>query len=87
MTAPRNQLTKKVTEAFATPWDPDRPTRVEIVESDGLVGLRFFAQRRSGEWALVHEEPSVYLASETDADDLLARGLSIFLMKHPTWPV
>lgn len=87
MTTPRAWLAKKLSEAVATPWDPDRPTRVELVDQGGLAGLRFFALKRSGEWVMVHEEPPVPLASETDADDLLARGLSTFLMKHPTWPV
>ncbi|TQF80830.1 hypothetical protein FK498_05780 [Elioraea sp. Yellowstone] len=79
-------LARKLSEATETPWDPDRPTRVELVECGAGVGLRFFAMKRTGEWVMVHEEPSVPLATEADADDLLARGLSIFLMNHPTWP-
>lgn len=80
-------LEKKLAEAFAQQWDANRATRVEIVRAvDDAAGLRFSTQKSDGSWAVVHEEPPIRLATETDADDLLARGLSIFLMKHPAWP-
>ncbi len=79
-------LESKLFEAFAEEWDPERPTRAEIVGDGNRIGLHFFAKRRDGSWTLVHDEPAIHLATETDAADLLARGLSIFLMKHPGWP-
>jgi hypothetical protein len=82
----RAVLDRKLAESFAQEWDPARPTRAEIVEHDGSVGLRFFARKPDGTWVVVHEEASVAVATEIDADDLLARGLSTFLMKHPAWP-
>jgi hypothetical protein len=82
----RTVLERKLAESFAEEWDPARPTRVETVESDGAVGLRFFARKPDGAWIAVHDEAPVLLATETDVDDLLARGLSTFLMKHPAWP-
>ena len=82
----RAALERKLAESFAEQWDPARPTRVETVEHDGAVGLRFFARKSDGNWVAVHDEPPVVLATEVDIDDLLANGLSTFLMKHPAWP-
>ncbi len=50
-------LARKLSEATETPWDPDRPTRVELVEDGARIGLRFLAMKRTGEWVMVHEEP------------------------------
>jgi len=79
-------LERKLAESFAEEWDLARPTRVETIESDGAIGLRFFARKPDGVWVMVHDETPVPLEREIDIDDLLARGLSIFLMKHPAWP-
>ena len=79
-------LNRKLAELFREEWDPARPTRVETVERDGAVGLRFFVRKSDGTWVTVHDEPPVVLVTEADVDDLLARGLSTFLMKHPAWP-
>jgi hypothetical protein len=79
-------LDRKLAESFAEEWDPARPTRVETMEHDGAVGLRFFVSKSDGSWVTVHDEPPVVLTTEVDVDDLLASGLSTFLMKHPAWP-
>lgn len=79
-------LDRKLAESFAEEWDPARPTRVETIDRDGAVGLRFFARKSDGTWVKVHDEPAVALVTEVDVDDLLASGLSTFLMKHPAWP-
>jgi len=79
-------LRKKLAEAFAEQWDPLRPTRVEIIEEDDLVGLRLLAMDGDGGWHTVHQEPPLVLTSYAEVDDLLARSLSIFLMEHPRWP-
>ncbi|GJL61926.1 MAG: hypothetical protein NPIRA04_05800 [Nitrospirales bacterium] len=78
-------VTKKLTESFEEQWDRDRPTRFEVVEWGEKVGLLLFAQKSDGNWSLIHDEPPIYLETEVDVDDLLARALSIFLMKHPEW--
>lgn len=82
----RPYLDTKLQQAFSEEWDADRPTRVEIFEEGGATGLRFLARRRDGSWSPVHEEPPVALATPGDVDDMLARALSVFLMKHPGWP-
>lgn len=82
----RLYLDSKVRQAFAEEWDPLRPARVEVIGEGAEAGLRFLARRRDGSWSVVHEEPPVALVTNQDVDDLLARGLSIFLMKHPGWP-
>ena len=82
----RTVLERKLAESFAQEWDPSRPTRVETVESNGAVGLRFLVRKGNGSWVAVHDEAPAALETETDVDDLLARGLSTFLMKHPAWP-
>jgi hypothetical protein len=82
----RRKLDQKVAESFAQEWDPARPTRAEVIEQGNAVGLRFFVQKRNGAWVAVHDESPAVLATDDDVDDLLARGLSTFLMKHPAWP-
>ena len=79
-------LSDKLSHAFSEEWDPARPTRVQVVDEGCLTGLRFFVKRRDGSWSLAHEELPVALATPADVDELLARALSIFLMKHPGWP-
>lgn len=80
------RLERLVAEADVGSWDPDRPARAVVVRDDGSAGLRFETLRRDGTWALAHEEPAVALADDAAVDDLVARALSTFLMKHPTWP-
>jgi len=86
MTTPRATLAAKLSEAFAEPWDPKRPAKAEVFDVGERVGVRFFVMTRTGEWVIVHEETPMPVLTEEDADGLLARGLSIFLMKHPAWP-
>lgn len=78
-------LQAKLQQAFSEEWDPERPTRFEIFEQSGAIGLRFIVRRQDGTWSAVHEEPPVTLLSPDEVDDLLARALSVFLMKHPGW--
>jgi hypothetical protein len=86
LTLLRSFLDQKLAESFAEEWDPARPTRAEVIESDGSLGLRFFVRKADGSWIVFYEEPAVPLTTNSDVDDLLARGLSVFLMKHPAWP-
>lgn len=79
-------LTTKLGQSFSEEWDPNRPTRVEVIEESGATGLCFLARRRDGTWSSVHEESPVPLETSADVDNMLARGLSLFLMKHPSWP-
>ena len=79
-------LKTKLSQAFSAEWDPRRPTRVDVIDESGLIGLRFFVKGRDGSWLLAHEESLVSLESPADVDRLLARALSVFLMKHPRWP-
>ena len=79
-------LMSKLNQAFCEEWDASRLTRVEVVEQNDLTGVRFLVRRRDGSWSIAHEEPPVALVTPEDVDTLLARGLSIFLMKHPCWP-
>jgi hypothetical protein len=82
----RAYLNLKLQQSFSEEWDPERPTRFEVVDEGWVTGLRFFTRLRDGSWSLVHEEPPVPLATPEDVDDMLARGLSVFLMNHPGWP-
>jgi hypothetical protein len=82
----RALLDKKINEAFCREWHPQRRSRAEVFDADNGTGLRLFVQRRDGSWVQVHKEPPVVLEDEDDVSDLLARGLSAFLMKHPEWP-
>lgn len=82
----RGYLEKKMREAFQDEWDPKRPTSFEFIGDGNVVGLRFYKRRQDGSLQLVYEEPPTSLTSKKCVDDLIARGLSIFLMKHPSWP-
>lgn len=82
----RAWVEKKLSEAFAEEWDPRRPSTVEVVEEGQRIGLRFRVSGSKGVWKDIHDEPPVEIATARDAEDLVARGLSIFLMKHPVWP-
>lgn len=71
--------------AFAEDWDPVRPTSAELFLSENKIGIRFFIRRNDLPAYVVHEEVASFLESREDADDFIARALSNFLMKHPTW--
>ena len=58
----------------------------QVADDAVIAGLAFLVQSKAGSWVEMHREPAAKLASEAEVDDLLARGLSIFLMKHPSWP-
>jgi hypothetical protein len=79
-------LDRKLGQAFSIPWDEQRVARAQVVEDRDLFGLSFFVQKRNGQWIEVHREPCVPLSNESEIDDLVARGLSTFLMCHPSWP-
>jgi hypothetical protein len=89
----RDKLERKLAEARASTWEHTQPLEIalDLDESDAgdgsvVAGARYLVQKRSGEWVTVHEEPAVKMSDEIAVDDFLARGLSIFLMKHPSWP-
>jgi len=82
----RALVDKKIAEAFRKEWHPQRPSRADIFETNDAIGLRFYVQNKDACWTLVHEEPPVSLADEIQAEDLVARGISSFLMEHPLWP-
>lgn len=89
MNAPFNAraaLKKKLEEAFTEQWDDQRPTRAEIIEDDGGLGLALDVQSRDGTWHRITESPVKALMSQEDVDDLLAENLSMFLEKHYAWP-
>ena len=85
-------LRKKIRQALEEPWSHTPPISIQLSQiksaPDGLitVGASYLVQQRDGTDAVVHDEAPVTLADEQAADDFLARGLSSFLMKHPTWP-
>jgi len=79
-------IQKKLDEGFQKKWHPQRLSRAEVFEINEAIGLRFYVQNKNVCWILVHDEPPVELADETQAEDLVARGISSFLMKHPLWP-
>ena len=82
----RTYLQLKLRQAFAEEWDPNRPSRVELVEEGCSTGLRFFVRRRDQSWVTVYETSPVKLITHEDVDDLVASALSVFLMKHTNWP-
>jgi hypothetical protein len=88
-----DKLQRKVAEARASTWEHTQPLEIELdlqgdTAGDGSVvaGARYLVRKQSGEWVTVHQEPVVRLSDEVAIDDFLARGLSVFLMKHPSWP-
>lgn len=82
----RSYLDRKLRQAFSEEWDLKRPTRVEMIQIGDLIGLRFLVRRRDASWAVVYEESPVALETTAAVDEMLARALSMFLMKHPGWP-
>jgi hypothetical protein len=86
------RIERKVAEAQAARWEHSQPLAIrldpppEIADDAVIAGLVFSVQSKAGAWVEVHREPAAKLASEAEVDDLLARGLSVFLMKHPSWP-
>lgn len=83
---PSERLRTRLDQAFEIQWDPRRPTRYELLEVDGSLGLQFWAQDRSGSWHLVHSSALEVLSSDEQVDAFLASALSVFLMNHTRWP-
>jgi hypothetical protein len=87
-----DRIERKVAEAQAARWEHSQPLAIrldpppQIADDAVIAGLAFLVQSKAGAWVEMHREPAAKLASEAEVDDLLARGLSIFLMKHPSWP-
>jgi hypothetical protein len=87
-----HRLERKLDEARASPWEHGQPIAIDLdpaprVSSDAVtVGLVFRVQSSRHEWIEVHREPETEMTREDEVDDMLARGLSVFLMKHPAWP-
>lgn len=77
---------KKIDEGFQKEWHPHRQTRADVFEANNAIGLKFYVQNKDACWMLMHEETPVRLNDENQAEDLVARGISSFLMKHPLWP-
>lgn len=88
----RQRLDKACAEALATTWEHAQPVSIKLdpppklVDDALLAGAAYIVQARGGEWVEVHREPVAKMTTEDEVDDFLARGLSILLMKHPTWP-
>jgi hypothetical protein len=86
------RLERKLDEARSAHWEHTQPIAIALdpaprVAGDVITaGLVFRVQSSRREWIEVHREPQIAMRREDDVDDLLARGLSIFLMKHPAWP-
>lgn len=86
------RLERKLDEARASPWEHTQPIAIDLdpaprVSGDAVTaGLVFRVQSSRREWIEVHREPEIAMTGEDEVDDLLARGLSVFLMKHPGWP-
>jgi hypothetical protein len=86
------RVERKVAEAQSARWEHSQPVTIrldpppEISGHAVITGLAFLVQSERGSWVEIHREPAAKMASEGEVDDLLARGLSIFLMKHPSWP-
>lgn len=86
-------LEGKIAQALRQPWEHTRPISIELhpataMQPNGAVsaGIRYLVQSRDGAWVEIHGDAPVMLVDEAAVDDLLAHGLSIFLMKHPSWP-
>jgi hypothetical protein len=86
------RVERKVAEAQSARWEHSQPLAIRLdpapqISGDVVVtGLAFLVQSECGLWIEIHREATVRIACEDGVDDLLARGLSIFLMKHPSWP-
>jgi len=89
-----DRLQRKLAEAFAQGWaraegldallDPD--TAADPASGALSGGIAFRVTDRAGLWHVVHHARMENIADPVALDDWLAGGLSIFLMKHPTWP-
>lgn len=85
---------RKMAESFAASWGHRAPLtgRLEAHAAEGspngaLAGaLEIFAQAQEGEDVLIHHEAFDGVDSAEKVDDVLARALSIVLMKHANWP-
>jgi len=88
-----DDLQLKIARVMKQPWEHTQPISIELhpataMRPDGMLtaGLHYLVQGRDGAWVEVYADPPVALADDAAVDDLLAHGLSIFLMKHPSWP-
>ncbi len=64
----------------------DEGTHLDPVDGSLSGGLAFRVRDGGGVWHVIHHERMDRLHRAIDLDDALARGFSIFLMKHPSWP-
>lgn len=89
-----DRLKRKLAEAFAqgqaraegldARLDPD--TAADPASGTVSGGVSFCVTDRAGRWHVVHHARMEAITDPVALDDWLARGLSIFLMKHPIWP-
>lgn len=83
---------RKVAESQSARWEHSQLLAIWLDPSPKMagdaviVGFAFLVQSKRGSWVEIHRKPAAKLTSADEIDDLLARGLSIFLMKHPSWP-
>jgi hypothetical protein len=86
------RIERKVAEAQSARWEHSQPLAIQIdpapeISGDAVVaGFAFLVKSGPGSWIEIHREPATKMVCADEVDDLLARGLSIFLMKHPSWP-
>ncbi len=87
------RLETKLQQCRSATWEHTQPIDIRLDpkpepmgDAPIVAGVVFLVQSRSGAWIEVHREPASVLSDESAVDDMLASGLSIFLMKHPAWP-
>jgi hypothetical protein len=89
-----DELRRKLGQAFAVTWEHEEG--MDVVLDDGTAldpasgaldgGMSFRVRTHDGAWHIVHREQIENVRDSVALDDVVARGLSLFLMKHPTWP-
>jgi hypothetical protein len=87
------RLQRKLAEAAADKAEHKNVQDIQLdddtrLDGDGRLtgGLSFRVRDSKGAWHVVHRERMDGLLEASELDDVLARGISIFLMKHPSWP-
>ena len=88
------RVKRQLGQAFLERWSKARDAEAVLDEdthfdraAGGLVGgVTFFLTARDGRRVAIHRERMGVLRTGEEVDDWLARALSIFLYKHPTWP-
>jgi hypothetical protein len=74
-------------EQNAQPQDAVLDEGTALDTRGALQGAIYFrVQDAAGAWHVMHRETLDGVEDAAALDDVLARGLSLFLMKHPTWP-